>query len=91
LGLTTLQNKEEQNFEVKTENNKTWYLVTSLENQGVALMYKSRFKIEKLFQDLKSVGYNIENTKIRKYDRINRMLCLVVISHVLLVLLGSFD
>jgi transposase len=68
-------------FEVKKENNSTWYLATNLGNQGVAEMYESRFKIEKLFQDLKSSGYNIENTKIRKYDRIKRMLYLSCLSY----------
>jgi hypothetical protein len=81
---------EEKNLEVKTANGNTWYLVTSLENQEVTWMYESRFKIEKLFQDLKSSGFNIEDTKIRKYDRMKRLTCLACISHALLVFLGAF-
>jgi transposase len=77
-------------FEVKTKNDSTWYLATNLENQDVSRMYESRFKIEKLFQDLKSSGYNIESTKIRKYDRVKRLLYLACLSHSILVFLGAF-
>jgi transposase len=69
----------------------TWYLLTNLEKpESIALMYESRFKIEKLFQDLKSAGYNIENTKIRKYDMVKRLIYLTCISHALMVFLGTF-
>jgi hypothetical protein len=79
------------NFEIKTKNNSTWYIATNLEKQrDTAEIYEKRFKIEKMFQDIKSEGYDIESTRIRKYDRMKRMLYLVLLSHALSVFLGWF-
>jgi hypothetical protein len=59
-------------IDIKTENNETWYILTDFENQGGAEIYSKRFKIEKVFQDMKTSGYDIEKTKIRKYDRFKK-------------------
>jgi hypothetical protein len=77
-------------FEIKTKNNSTWYIATNLDIPGVSEIYEKRFKIEKLFQDIKSGGYDIEKTRIRKYDRMKRMLYLVLFAHALSVFLGWF-
>jgi transposase len=82
--------KKEVNFAVKTKNNTTWYIATNVENPEVSGMYEDRFKIEKLFQDLKSSGFDIEKSKIRKYDRVKRIFYLSSLCHVLMVFLGSF-
>jgi transposase len=82
--------EEELEFEVKTANGNTWYLVTNLEDREITEKYEFRFKIEKLFQDLKSSGYSIEDTRIRKYDRAKRLLYIACLSHALLVILGAF-
>jgi transposase len=70
-------------FAVKTKNNATWYIATNVANPEVAALYEDRFKIEKLFQDLKSSGFDIEKTKIRKYDRVKRLLYLSGLCHAL--------
>jgi transposase len=79
----------------KTSNNKgSWYLLSSLKEQDGAdhsaaqELYENRFKIEKCFQDLKSSGFDIEKTKIRKYSNYKRLLAMVMVAHVLLVMLG---
>ena len=73
---------------VKTENNKTWFLLSN-NQKNVIEIYKNRFKIEKLFQDQKSSGFDIENTKIKKYDRFKRLLYLISLSHSLITFLGN--
>ena len=77
-------------FTVRTMNNSTWYIVSNLENTNVGEIYEKRFKIEKMFQDYKSYGYDIEKTKIKKYDRMKRLMYLITLAHALSVLLGSF-
>jgi hypothetical protein len=69
-----------------------WYIVSNLEishQEGVA-SYAKRFRIEKLFQDLKSSGFNLEESKIRKYDRFKRLLFICCLAYSLMLLLGNF-
>jgi hypothetical protein len=76
-----------------SKDDKTWYILTNLSNSKaleVAEIYKKRFKIEKLFQNLKSSGFDIEKSKIKKYDRFKRMLFLSCFAHSMLVLIGKF-
>ena len=51
---------------------------------------RDRFKIETVFKDLKSAGFNIEKSKIKKYDRFKRLLALCMAAHVILVMTGRF-
>ena len=70
-----------------------WYLASNIKeishNDAIGI-YKNRFKIEKIFQDLKSSGFDIENIKIKKYDRFKRMLFLCCFSYAIMVMLGDF-
>lgn len=71
----------------------SWYLITNISeiNHFQAIeMYKKRFKIEKTFQDLKSSGFDIENLKIKKYDRFKRMVFCSVVAYSLMILTGDF-
>jgi hypothetical protein len=77
-------------FVVNTNGKQSWYIATNLEDIDVVDVYEQRFKIEKLFQDIKSSGYDIEKTLIRKYDRVRRMLYLVVLGHAITTFLGQF-
>jgi hypothetical protein len=46
--------------------NEVWYLLTNLDNVETALqLYALRFRIEGLFKDLKSGGYDMENCHVR--------------------------
>ncbi|WP_341808143.1 hypothetical protein [Wolbachia endosymbiont (group E) of Neria commutata] len=77
-------------FFVKTEEKSTWSLLTNVKNGNPGEIYKKRFKIEKYFQDQKSSGFDIEKTKIRKYERFKRLLYLVGLSKMFAVFLGNF-
>ena len=85
-------NSWDQNIiiETCTNNDSTWFLVKSSAELNGKEIYEKRFKIEKLFQDSKSSGFNIEENKIKKYDRFKRMLYCCHLSHLFLTLLGSY-
>jgi hypothetical protein len=71
----------------------TWYLVSNingLQHKESEDIYRNRFKIEKCFQDMKSSGFDMENSKIRKYSNYKRLLAMCMVAHALLVLLGNF-
>jgi len=73
------------------QDQKEWYLfsnIKDIDHEIAAKIYKDRFKIEKCFQDLKSSGFNIEKTKIRKYSNYKRLLAIIMVAHTLLVMLG---
>lgn len=68
-----------------------WYLFSNIKDVEVKKaceVYKSRFKIEKCFQDLKSSGFNMEQSKIRKYSKYKKLLAIAMVAHSLLVMLG---
>jgi len=53
-----------------------WYLLSNsvdLSHLEAQKIYENRFKIEKCFQDLKSSGFDIEKSKIRKYSNDKRL------------------
>ena len=84
--------KDNHRFVGCVKEDKYWILMTSLESSGesVKQIYEWRFGIEKCFQDQKSSGFDIEKTKIRKYDRFKRLLFCVCLAQVLTVFLGEF-
>lgn len=81
---------KEVNFEVKTENNSTWFLFYSDKEFSASAIYQKRFSIEKCFQDQKSSGFNIEKTKIRKYDRFKRLYFTMCLAQLFLVMIGEY-
>lgn len=80
--------KEEHRFTIAQKDGKTWYLLSGIEQKEAAKYYEKRFKIEKNYQDCKSGGYEIEKSKIRKYDRFKRMMYLTVLAHALTCIIG---
>ena len=76
----------------KISNTKgSWYLfsnIKDIDHKQAESIYQDRFKIEKCFQDLKSSGFNMEKSKIRKYSTYKRLLAIVMVAHALLVMLG---
>lgn len=84
--------QENHRFVGCVSKDKHWTLMTSLESgsETIKWIYKERFGIEKCFQDQKSSGFDIEKTKIRKYDRFKRVLFCVCLAQVLTVFLGEF-
>jgi hypothetical protein len=84
-GLNTEGKKEEGK-----EEESTWYLMTNLESNTSHKMYEKRFKIEKLFQDWKGLGFDLEKTKIEKEDRVKRLSFLVGMTHAISTFIGVF-
>lgn len=82
--------KDDLLIDVNSENGSTWYLLKSNSDLDAVGIYEKRFKIEKFFQDSKSSGFDIEKTKIKKYDRFKRLLYCVALSHMIAVILGDF-
>jgi transposase len=69
-----------------------WFIVTKLaemtQSEGIE-KYTKRFCIEKFFQDLKSSGFDLEQTKIRKHARFKRLFFLCCLAYSFLVLMGD--
>ena len=69
-----------------------WFIVTNLtlinQQEGIE-GYARRFAIEKIFQNLKSSGFNLEHSKITDYARFKRLLFLCCLAYSLLFLLGD--
>ena len=80
--------KRELNLTICTQDKQIWYLMSSDDNMAQQQIYENRFKIEKNYKDCKSSGYDIENNKIRKYDRFKRLLYCVLLSHALVCFIG---
>jgi transposase len=85
--------KKTYNVIKSTRENESWYIVTNAnKDRGIELKdaYKNRFSIERVFLNLKSAGFEIEKSKIKKYDRFKRMLVLCCFSYCIITLLGKF-
>ena len=77
-------------YEGETEG---WYLMTSLKEidfKEIVISYENRFKIEKMFQDFKSQGFDIEKSKILKYSNFKRMFFITLIAKALLLFIGDW-
>jgi hypothetical protein len=74
----------------QTQEESTWYIVSDLKVGNIEKMYAQRFKIEKLFQDFKSSGFCIEKSKIKKYDRMKRLLFCIGFAHAIATFVGFF-
>lgn len=93
LELTVISWKKDIRVFIAEKDGQIWYLITNIPKISHAQavdMYKKRFKIEKTFQDLKSSGFDIENLKIKKYDRFKRMTFCSVVAYSLMILTGDF-
>jgi hypothetical protein len=67
------------------------YLLTNIELAKETLYwYKKRFKIETMFSDQKSRGFNIHKSHISDPERINRLLMAAFLAYILIIYLGVF-
>lgn len=78
-------------YKASNEKGKRYLLsgIKDMDHKKAADIYKDRFKIEKCFQDLKSSGFNMEKSKIRKYSNYKKLWVMVMVEYVLLVILGQ--
>lgn len=66
------------------------YLVTNVETGGEAYRwYRKRFKIETLFSDMKSRGFNLHKSGLSKPERVSRLLIAVALAYIWTVYLGA--
>ncbi len=84
--------KEYHRFVGCVQGDDYWILLTNLpqRREKIQDLYRTRFGIEKCFQDQKTSGFNIEKTKIRKYDRFKRLYFCVCFAQVFTVIVGEF-
>gem|GEM_PF-4163718 len=72
---------------------KGWDLFASLSKeswQGLVEYYKTRFQIEKMFQDEKSSGFDLEKSKIQKYGKFKKLLYCAYTAQVLTIFIGDW-
>lgn len=80
-------------FGNKKSSENGWYLLTSLKKEtfiDLVQQYSKRFHIEKMFQDEKSSGFEIEKSRLEKYDRYKRMLFCVYLAQMLMLFIGDY-
>lgn len=66
------------------------YLVTNVATGGEAYRwYRKRFKIETLFSDMKSRGFNLHKSGLSEQGRVSRLLIAVALAYIWLVYLGA--
>src|SRR5690606_7718086 len=65
-------------------------LISYNKNEQSFLNYKERWQIETCFKALKSSGFDIENTHLQDIERIEKLLCLVMIAFVWCYKVGDY-
>ena len=65
------------------------YLVTNIELAREALYwYRKRFKIETMFSDKKTRGFNIHKSHIFNVERVNRLLIVTALAYIFIIYFG---
>lgn len=70
-----------------------WSIFTNLTRMTyneIVKQYGDRFKIEKMFQDQKSSGFNIESLKIESYSRFKRLLFCIFVAQTIMMFVGDW-
>jgi hypothetical protein len=65
-------------------------IISYNKNEQSFLNYKERWQIECCFKAMKSSGFDIENTHLKNLDRIEKLLCLVMIAFVWSYKVGDY-
>ena len=74
----------------QTPHKKPVYLISNHPRlQDVCRFYAKRFKIETMFSDKKSRGFNIQKSHLRHPERIARLLLAVALSYIWIVYMGA--
>lgn len=67
------------------------YLLTNMELGAMACKYyKRRFKIEAMFKQFKSAGFDIQKSKVQDPSRIDKLLIIISLSFLLTAFIGLF-
>jgi transposase len=70
------------------EEEEAWVLAANLELAESIIIYRKRFWIEEMFSDHKSRGLNLEKTRLKDADRIQRLLIAVTLAYLWLMEIG---
>ena len=65
-------------------------IISHNKNEQSFLNYKERWQIETCFKAMKSSGFDIENTHLKDIERIEKLLCLVMIAFVWCYKVGDY-
>lgn len=65
-----------------------WALATNLEQEESVAVYQKRYWIEEMFSDHKSRGLNLEKTRLRDAERIQKLLVAVATAYLWLMQIG---
>jgi hypothetical protein len=66
-----------------------WFFVTNFETLAEAKRwYRKRFQIETLFSDLKSRGFNLQESHLKDPQRVNRLLLALAMAYLFIVFWG---
>lgn len=71
------------------EEEEPWALATNLELEESVKVYEKRYWIEEMFSDHKSRGLNLEKTRLKDADRIQKLLVAVTIAYLWLMQIGN--
>jgi hypothetical protein len=74
----------------ETGETSTWYIMYNKLGENARQIYEKRFKIEKLFQDFKKNGFNLESSKLKSYSRVKRMIFFIGLAHAITTFAGLF-
>lgn len=71
------------------DSDDTWYSATNMDSKYAVLEYKKRFIIEEMFKDLKSNGFNVENTWTERITYFRNLYLCVNIAYTWMIILGA--
>ena len=71
------------------EEDEAWILATNLERQESLRVYERRFWIEEMFSDHKSRGLNLERTRIKEPERLERLVVAMTIAYLWIMEIGA--
>ena len=71
------------------DSDDTWYLATNIDSKYAVREYKKRFIIEEMFKDLKSNGFNIEDTWTEDIVYFRNLYLCVSMAYTWIIILGA--
>nr|WP_242972004.1 transposase [Haloimpatiens massiliensis] len=71
------------------DSNDTWYLATNMDSKKAVREYKKRFVIEEMFRDLKSAGFNMEDTWTEDLTYFENLYLCLSIAYTWMIILGA--
>ena len=77
------------NFTISTKNEKTWFICHN-KNINAQKSYENRWKIENMFKNLKSAGFDFEKRKIKKFHSVKKLLFITIFAYSIYLFVGDF-